>query len=127
MVEKDVQRLKGILESKYTELSGASRNREDIAIENTPDSLDQVQLMGERELAIRNLDRDAGVLRQIRQALARIANDSYGVCARCDQEIAPKRISAIPWAVFCVKCQEYVDRQKADGGDDVAELYEIAA
>lgn len=35
--------------------------REDIAIEKTPDAIDEVQLAGERELAIRNLDRNSKV------------------------------------------------------------------
>jgi DnaK suppressor protein len=95
-------------------------------IEKAPDALDEVQLAGERELAIRNLDRDSNMLRQIRRALARIADGSYGVCLHCEEDISPKRINAVPWAAFCIKCQEQVDRHEIEV-DDTADLFASAA
>ena len=115
------------LETKYRQLSGSSSDRDQIAVEHAPDPLDQVQLKGEREMVIDALDRNAVILREIRRAVARIADGTYGVCLRCEVEIAPKRISAVPWTAFCIKCQEHVDRQKATGGDEVAENYDRAA
>jgi hypothetical protein len=44
-------------------------------------------------LAVQNLDRDSSVLRQIRHALARIANGTYGVCLHCEENILPKRMA----------------------------------
>jgi DnaK suppressor protein len=114
MTEQDQQRFRGILEAKAEELTGAARNRDDIAIENAPDALDQVQLMGERELAIRNLDRDSAMLRQVRRAIGRLDDESYGICARCEEDIAPKRLNAVPWAAYCIKCQEHLDRHQAE-------------
>jgi DnaK suppressor protein len=95
-------------------------------IEKAPDALDEVQLAGERELAIRNLDRDSNMLRQIRRALARIADGSYGVCLHCEEDISPKRVNAVPWAAFCIKCQEQVDRHEIEV-DDTADLFASAA
>ena len=80
MTKVELEKFKTILETKQRELSGSLRNRDEIVIEKAPDALDEVQLAGERELAIRNLDRDSNMLRQIRRALARIAVGSYGVC-----------------------------------------------
>jgi len=107
-------------------LTGALRNRDEIVIEKAPDALDEVQLAGERELAIRNLDRDSNMLRQIRRALARIADGSYGVCLHCEEDISPKRVNAVPWAAFCIKCQEQVDRHEIEV-DDTADLFASAA
>jgi RNA polymerase-binding transcription factor DksA len=45
-----------------------------------------------------------GELRQIREALQRIASGSYGICARCGQPIGAERLAAIPTAVTCVGC-----------------------
>jgi DnaK suppressor protein len=42
-------------------------------------------------------------------ALARVAYGSYGVCRHCEEDISPKRVNAVPWASFCIKCQELVD------------------
>jgi DnaK suppressor protein len=126
MTKAELDKLKTILEAKQAELSGALRNRDEIAIEKAPDALDEVQLAGERELAIRNLDRDSNMLRQIRRALARIADGTYGTCLHCEEEISPKRINAVPWAAYCIKCQEQVDRHEIEV-DDTSDLFASAA
>ena len=126
MTKAELEKQKKILETKVAELTGSLRNRDEIVIEKAPDALDEVQLAGERELAIRNLDRDSNMLRQIRRALARIEDGSYGVCLHCDEEISPKRINAVPWAAYCIKCQEQVDRHEIEV-DDNADLFAPAA
>jgi len=126
MTKTDLEKFKNVLETKKSELSGSLRNRDEIVIEKAPDALDEVQLAGERELAIRNLDRDSNMLRQIRRALGRIADGSYGVCLHCDEDISPKRIAAVPWAAYCIKCQEQVDRHEIEV-DDSADLFASAA
>jgi DnaK suppressor protein len=122
MTKTDLEKFRNTLETKRLELSGSLRNRDEIVIEKAPDALDEVQLAGERELAIRNLDRDSNMLRQIRRALGRIADGSYGVCLHCDEDISPKRVAAVPWAAYCIKCQEQVDRHEIDV-DDNADLF----
>jgi DnaK suppressor protein len=109
MTETERKKFRGILETKQTALSDTLCSREEIAIEKAPDTLDAIQLAGEREVAIRNLDRDSNMLRQIGQSLARIADGSYGICQRCEDEISAKRLQALPWAVYCISCQEKVD------------------
>jgi len=126
MTKTDLEKFRNTLETKRSELSGSLRNRDEIVIEKAPDALDEVQLAGERELAIRNLDRDSNMLRQIRRALARIADGSYGVCLHCDEEISPKRVAAVPWAAYCIQCQEQVDRHEIEV-DDNADLFASAA
>jgi DnaK suppressor protein len=108
-------------------LSGALRNRDEIAIEKTADALDEVQLAGERELAIRNLDRESSLLRNIRAALARIADGSYGICLHCEEEIKPKRLDAVPWTPYCIRCQEAADRHEFDGSEPMDALLADAA
>ena len=126
MTLAEAERLTSLLRTKEAELSHSLRNRDEIAIEKAPDALDEVQLAGERELAIRNLDRDSNMLRQIRRALARINDGSYGVCLHCDEDISPKRMNAVPWAAFCIKCQEQVDRHEIEV-EDSADLFASAA
>jgi RNA polymerase-binding transcription factor len=43
-------------------------------------------------------------IRQIRAALQRIAEGSYGVCTRCGEDIDPKRLRALPTATTCISC-----------------------
>jgi len=126
MTKAELEKYKTILEAKQAELSGALRNRDEIVIEKAPDALDEVQLAGERELAIRALDRDSNMLRQIRRALARIADGSFGVCLHCEEDISPKRVNAVPWAAYFIKCQEQVDRHEIEV-EDTADLFASAA
>ncbi len=118
------EKYKRMLEAKRAELSAGLRNREEIAIEKSPDSIDEVQLAGERELAIRNLDRESNLLRNVNGALRRIADGSYGVCLHCEEDIKPKRLDAVPWAKYCIRCQEAADRHEfeIDNNDPLSEL-----
>lgn len=43
-------------------------------------------------------------IRQIRAALNRIAENSYGICARCGAEIGEERLNALPYTPFCRSC-----------------------
>jgi DnaK suppressor protein len=105
----------------------ALKNREDIAIEKAADAIDEVQLAGERELAIRNLDRGSGLLRKVKAALVRVEDGSYGTCMHCDDEISPKRLKAVPWAPFCIKCQELADRHEFEAAETLDEFLADAA
>jgi DnaK suppressor protein len=49
---------------------------------------------------------NAKELRLIESALRRIKDGSYGVCAHCGQPISPRRLQAVPWAEYCVDCQD---------------------
>ncbi len=59
MTKTELNKFKEVLENKQAELAQVLRNREGIAIEKSPDALDEVQNAAERELAIRNLDRES--------------------------------------------------------------------
>jgi DnaK suppressor protein len=124
MNQTELNKYKAMLEARQAELSAGLRNREDIAIEKTPDALDEVQLAGERELAIRNLDRDSIMLRHVKGALARVADGSYGICLHCEDDIKIKRLDAVPWTKYCIKCQEAADRHEfeAETGETIDEL-----
>jgi DnaK suppressor protein len=122
MTKAELNKYKTLLETKQRELAGGLRNREGIAIEKTADTLDEVQLAGERELAISNLDRDSNLLRSVRSALARIAQGCYGECLHCEEEINPKRLKVVPWTPYCIKCQEAADRHEFEAVEAVDSL-----
>jgi DnaK suppressor protein len=126
MTRTETEKFTSLLRSKQAELNGSMRNRDEIAIEKASDVIDQVQLMGERELAVRSLDRDSKMLRLIRLALSRIARGAFGVCLHCEEEITPRRLSAVPWAAYCIVCQEKIDRLEIEV-DETSELIAPAA
>jgi len=129
MNRTELEKYKRVLEAKQAELAAGLRKRDDIAIEKTPDALDEVQLAGERELAIRTLDRESSLLRQVKGALARVADGSYGTCLHCEEEIKPKRLDAVPWTKYCISCQEAADRHEfeSDSNDTPDEFLADAA
>lgn len=45
----------------------------------------------------------------IEGALRRIRSGDYGVCDECGSDIGKKRLTAVPWALFCLKCREQKD------------------
>jgi DnaK suppressor protein len=46
----------------------------------------------------------AAMLDDVRRALAKLAEGSYGTCDACGRAISPERLEAIPWAVLCIAC-----------------------
>jgi DnaK suppressor protein len=122
MTKAELAKYKEILEARQAELAGVLRNRDGITIEKSPDALDEVQNAAERELAIRNLDRESNLLRNVRAALRRIDDGTYGVCVHCEEDISPKRLNAVPWTPFCIACQEAADRAQDEGRDSLEEL-----
>ena len=127
MTKTELNKFKKILEIKQDELEKIVRNRDAITIEKSADALDEVQHASERELAIRNLDRESNLLRNVRSALRRIEDGSFGTCLHCEEEISPKRLAAVPWAPFCIQCQEQADRNRSEGNDSLDDLLVNAA
>ena len=110
MTRTDRQRFETILTAKLEEISRSATGRDGIVIERTADSLDETLFAAARELTTHGLEREAKLLRNVRMALNRIADESYGTCLECEDEISPKRLQALPWAALCITCQEHADR-----------------
>jgi DnaK suppressor protein len=127
MTKSELNKYKSVLEAKQADLAHMIRNRDGIAIEKSPDALDEVQYATERELAIRSLDRDSNLLRNVRAALDRIEEGSFGVCLHCEEDISPKRLAAVPSTAFCIVCQEIADRSQYVGAETLDELLMTAA
>jgi DnaK suppressor protein len=101
-----------VLEQEMSDLVRVLRKRDGIVIEKSADQMDSVQFASERDMAIRNVDRDSRLLRQVRAASQRIADGTFGICIECEQAISPKRLAALPWAPRCLQCQEIADQSQ---------------
>ena len=109
MTKSELDRFRAILTAKVAELERFTRHREGITIERSADQMEEIQAASERALTVCNLDREFNQLRNARAALRRIQEGNFGTCQQCDEEIHPKRLAAVPWATFCIRCQEAVD------------------
>ena len=124
----NIEHYKKLLEAKRNELLRGTSDREEIAIESAAEDFDRLQQQLNREVAIRNLDRQSALLKSVQAALNRIEDETFGICLRCDEPIPEKRLNALPWAAYCVACQESIDRQRAKGEvDEDGESADLAA
>jgi DnaK suppressor protein len=67
---------------------------------------------------------DMKLLREVSDALHRIDHGTYGICMECEEPISVKRLEAVPWARFCVTCQEQIAARIAQG--EVVDEYQEA-
>jgi DnaK suppressor protein len=68
------------LKAKEADASRILQSRDAIIIEKSADELDEIEGAVAREIAIRHLDRESGLLREIRSALRRIDAGTFGMC-----------------------------------------------
>ena len=73
-----------------------------------------------KEIALRLGERSSQVVADIDQALLRIKEGSYGICARCSQPIDERRLEALPTARYDAVCQAALE--SADGEEDLPTL-----
>jgi DnaK suppressor protein len=52
------------------------------------------------------------VLRMVEAALARISDGAFGVCASCGDDISARRLEALPWTQYCLRCQEALEDEE---------------
>lgn len=114
------KRFRAILTGKREELAQVLQRRGGIAIERSPDATDEIQYASERELAIQNLDRESNILHEVKSALGRLENGSFGSCFLCEEAISANRLAAVPWSQHCIRCQESSDRlRSAPVGEEI--------
>lgn len=68
-----------------------------------------------QEIEYRLSERESRMVAEIDQALLRIEEGTYGVCARCGEVIPEARLNAMPTARHDAKCQAIIE---ADNGED---------
>ncbi|WP_447972713.1 TraR/DksA family transcriptional regulator [Nitrospira sp. Kam-Ns4a] len=74
-------------------------------LESAMDVGDQALADLDRELGISLLEMRNRKRQLIDEALTRLAEGTYGICAECGVEISEKRLEAVPFAKLCVECQ----------------------
>ena len=81
---------------------------------------DQAPTAHDQFISLEILRRGYWTLKDVDAALDRLVTGDYGVCASCGEPIPPRRLAAIPWAAYCIRCQENI-------GQDVEKLDDKAA
>ena len=105
----NIETYRQALETQQAELAAGHRNADAIAVERVADSIDEVILANERDLALLAFTREAFMCRQVSAALERLATGTFGYCLQCSEPISERRLRALPWAALCLRCQETAD------------------
>ena len=92
----------------------------ELSDDGVKDTVDMSLMDVNKELALRLGERESQMIADIDQALLRIREGSYGVCARCGKLIDERRLEALPTARFDATCQAAIE--SANGEDEHATL-----
>jgi RNA polymerase-binding transcription factor len=111
---KQIEQFKQLLQSRIaeTERTIVDAEHEMRAISaRQADTADQAAAEYERQTLAHKAAVARQTLRNLTQALERIREGTFGECAQCGNDIESKRLEAIPWARYCLKCQELREHQ----------------
>lgn len=91
-------------------------NGNDLSIDDseTPDPVDLAVRNYSKNVMLAVSENESRQLALIDEALQRVEDKEYGRCLNCEKDINPKRLAAIPWARYCLDCQELVERGLLD-------------
>ena len=90
--------LKGKL---FAQMGEEHRGELETALDEGDRSL--VDLASETGLTLVDMNRD--ILEKIDRALEKLEEGTYGICEDCGEEISEKRLRAMPFAIYCVRCK----------------------
>ncbi len=115
----DLAHYKKVLEAKAEEVSrsmSAQKAAQVVSRLDIPsDEGDLSQQHHEEWIFLNRNTIDSKLLREISGALRRVEHEHFGICLECEEPISKKRLDAVPWARYCVTCQEQVAARIADG------------
>jgi DnaK suppressor protein len=91
-------------------------NGNDLSIDDseTPDPVDLAVRNYSKNVQLAVSENESRQLTLIDEALQRVDDKEYGKCQNCQKDINPKRLAAIPWARYCLDCQELVEQGLLD-------------
>jgi DnaK suppressor protein len=92
----------------------------ELSDQDVKDTVDLSVMDVNKELALRLGERESQMIADIDQALLRIKEGSYGVCARCGKLIDERRLEAVPTARYDAICQAIIEA--ANGEDEHSSL-----
>ncbi len=108
MKKKDIKFFEELLRNQLEELL----NQADDTVsgmtspkENFPDPTDRATLESDRNFMLRIRDREHKLIKKIKKALARIENDTFGICEKCGEDISIQRLKARPVTTQCIECK----------------------
>ncbi len=116
MSELNLQEIKDKLISERENILRKLANANNLSIDDSemPDPVDLAVNNYSKNVMLSVSENESRQLTLINEALERIEDDEYGLCQNCEQEINPKRLNAVPWARYCLDCQQLQEQGLLD-------------
>lgn len=109
---------KRLLEKRHEIVDEFQKNvnyrKESVADDGTQDIADKANMAYNKEFIFSLTDAERDQLQLIEEALARLEGGDFGVCVSCNNEIKTSRLEAVPWAKYCLNCQELQEQGLLD-------------
>jgi DnaK suppressor protein len=90
-------------------MKAAVEQGRDAGMDDTQDVADQAVASYQKEFLFSQGTSGHAQMLQVRQALERLKDGSFGECQNCGETIGTKRLEALPWTPYCITCQEKVE------------------
>lgn len=117
MRKQEKERYKKKLLAKKTEiietLNEVLNQSKEVEPDVVQDAGDKAETSYTKEFLLSLSNTERKQLSKIDEALERIEEGSYGVCQMCNKQISKKRLDAVPWALYCIHCQEKAEEESA--------------
>jgi len=117
MDSRTLNQFRSLLQSRHKDLfEQIARNEQQTratADRQPEDSGDMSTKSVERDLLFATTDSNHRMLRLIDAALKRVRQSTFGMCMGCGHEISMQRLKAVPWALYCIKCQNRAEKRLA--------------
>ena len=114
LTKKELEKYRKLLQEKKAVLSAEiAKTRsaeEETTEESTQDIADKAVSSYTREFLYSLTDGERHTLLRIDDALLRIDAGTYGFCVNCNTAMTEKRLNAVPWAPYCLDCQELAEK-----------------
>src|SRR5262249_9757904 len=118
--QKDLKRYRKMLEDSRQGLLESTKKtlmeESNFDTDDLPDEIDLASSEYAQSMVFRLRDREKFLLKKIEMALKRIEDGTFGICERCEEEIAPKRLEARPVTTLCIRCKEEQEKKEKSYG-----------
>jgi len=111
--EKNASKKK-LIETKnqiVRKMSQAYSESKEVETDVAQDLADKAESSYTKEFLLSLTDSEREQLLQIDEALRALDKGTYGICQNCGSPISRKRLEALPWATYCVPCQEKLEQE----------------
>lgn len=114
--KKEIEKLIQVMKNNETIDSKKSISSELSFYDNHPSDIATELSDIEKGAALKN--NELNIINKIDKALENIEDGSYGVCAYCGKPIIEERLEFLPYAIYCVKCQDEVHNSQERKSED---------